>query len=142
MTNQTQFTVPLEILSHQLFALQGPDSHDLEYHKQFKTDPADAFAGYVTCLTHHLEEHLRDTFGFTLTEDRKSLTFNTDTFDAITEIAEAIQEEYDSLNDESPTWDKFKLSGDCDVDYNGTYLDFAIATCRAYAYVQNHFSLA
>lgn len=48
------------------------------------------------------------------------------------DFANAVQEEYDANDEETPTWDEYGLTGDDAVDYNGTYLDTVLDAIRFY----------
>jgi len=57
------------------------------------------------------------------------LIAETDNLDEISDVAEAIVAEYDS-EEEKPTWDRFGLSSDDDVDYNGSYIEAVVEIVR------------
>lgn len=88
----------------------------------------DVFAeydGFDSC-TPQLRAHL-ESLGFVYTpNDDPKLTSVTipsrEAFAELCKITLAIEEEYESGED-MPTWDRFGLSGDDDVDYNSSYFD-------------------
>jgi len=81
---------------------------------------------YMSEMTHLMNEWLKQK-GLYIEGDE--LIAETDNLDEISDVAEAIVVEYDS-EEEKPTWDRFGLSSDDDVDYNGSYIEAVVEIVR------------
>lgn len=101
---------------------------------QFDPDPEvfdDAFDNlrmFLECCTEPFNDMMIEN-GLRLEPD--CVTFDSDKLDAIETVSALVQSDYECENDrntnmpDSP-WVIYKLGGDDDVDYNGTYIDSAI----------------
>lgn len=64
--------------------------------------------------------------------DGDTIYYAPEQYDVIGELTARVVNEYDSADRRMPTWRKYELSGDDDVDYNGGYIDTFIDLLNAY----------
>ena len=99
----------------------------------------DSIVMMMGCTTDKFREFLKNCFHFYVDETDMTIHFDCKYFEAIDAICDCIHQDYDdfsNLNDIDmlplSTWKLFDLSGDDDVDYNGSYIQTAVDWLRTY----------
>ena len=104
------------------------------------TEPGNV--SYMFCeMNDELRYFLRHVFLFGLEEDSLFISYDPNYFNVIEQIANQVIAEYECEEtwdcDAVNLWSIFNLSGDDDVDYNGSYILTAIDWLRSYEHDNN-----
>lgn len=89
----------------------------------------DLLRDLATCMKPKVADYLHDVSGFRVDDDH--LEFTPATIRALRGVAYTVGVEYDA-NGTGPTWERFELSGDDDVDYNGSFLEMLADALEGY----------
>lgn len=106
-----------------------------EHDPNISDDAFDALTDFFTNCTASFTDMMTAN-GLTITSD--AVTFDSDRIDTILEAAALVQTDYEGENGRNTTmpdspWVIYGLSGDDDVDYNGSYIDTATMLLHLFA---------
>jgi hypothetical protein len=103
------------------FAIKNIDKlEDLGFFVDDENERWDEFLGLATACTTKFAQFMTEA-GLRIVDDTVFID-HSNTLDIIDDEAVKISEEYDNIPDPMPTWEKYDLSGDDDVDYNGSHI--------------------